>query len=313
MAFDSDSWNAFCEELESRSTHLTSEFSGSWKDLAALTAVQSESFAALSNPEAPPERPQSLDAFFASAAPALLADPLAAYGQKRPLQRSLSAMEEYESVLEDLLRRLPKIGELSGRDLADVTGVDRRSRIGLWRSLERKPRPVHLRDTISDHLQRMILERAALDGAFQLLLAESSLQLLGPWQTCRRAFLAALTKSERRRVDVQSARNWWMDAAVRHEQRAALLLARYNEWARSTPAVITRALLRKPRRASEGKRAKRAEDHQRHFRFWSRQQRAVRSVIDLELHSGRLARETTRETIKSLEALDAEHAELAGA
>ena len=203
-------------------------------------------FAAFKNPESPFERLQSLDAFFGNAAQALLADPLAEYFKKRPVQRSLSAMEEHESLLDDLLRRLPKIAELSGRDLLELTGADRRSRMGLWRSLQRKPKARHFREAVSDHLQRMILARAALDGAFQLLLAESSLHLLVPWQTCRRAFLAALTQSQRERVDVEGARKWWIDAAARHEQRAALLLARYDAWAGSISAWHRRRLASEP-------------------------------------------------------------------
>lgn len=80
MPFGGEIWSGFCGELGSRSVPLASEFSGAWKDLSALTAVQRESFAALQNPDPPAERPQSLDAFFGNAAPALLADPLAVYG-----------------------------------------------------------------------------------------------------------------------------------------------------------------------------------------------------------------------------------------
>ena len=310
MPYDGSIWSEFCRELESRTAHLAGEFASSWKELSGLATLQRESFAALENFVPPGEHLQSLDRFFRSAAPALLADPLAVYSQKRPLQRSLSAMEEHESVLSDLVRRLPRSVELSGRDLVELTGMDRRSRIGLWRFLHRKPRPVPLRDAVSDHLQGMILARAPLDGAFQLLLAESSLHLLMPWQSCRRAFLAALTQSGRDRVDIEAARRWWTDAAGRYEQRAALLLARYSAWARSIPAAIAGALLRKPHAASRGKRARREKRHLDHLSFWSRQQRAVRSVIDLELHLAKLARETTGETIASLAALDVEHTEL---
>jgi hypothetical protein len=309
MPFDSDVWSPFCAELESRSTHLANEFFSSWKDLAALTARQRESFTALRNAETPAERPQSLDTFLAGAIPALLVDPLAAYSQKRPLQRSLAAIEEYESGLEDLLRRLPRVAELSGRELTSLTHAER-SWTGRWRSLGRKPKALAFRDAVWDHVQWMILERAALDGAFQWLLAVSSLHLLGPWQTCQRNFLGVLTKSERGGVDVPGARNWWLEKAARYEQRAAQLQARYEAWTRSAPASIGRALLRQPRPASEGTRAKRAETHQKHLSYWSRQQRAVRAVIDLELHIGKLARDTTGETIASLESLDAEHAEL---
>ncbi len=310
MPFDSAIWNEFGKELESRTAQLTSEFAGAWKDISALIALQRESFATLRNPEPPAERLQFLDAFFGNAAPTLLSEPLAVYVQKRPLQRSLAAMEECESVLGDLLRRLPKVAELSGREVVELTGADRRSQMALWRSLHRKPKAVHLRDAASDRLERIVLSRAPLDGAFQLLLAESSLHLLVPWQTCRRAFLAALAQSDRERVDVERAREWWIDAAGRYEQRAALLLARYEAWARSIAPALGQALVRNPQPASAGRRAQWAKQHREHLSFWSRQQRAVRSVVDLELHLARLACDTGLETGASLESLDAEHTEL---
>ncbi len=310
MQLDRETWGEFGRELQSRSARLCAELHGVWKDLSALAGVQRESFSALGGPEVSPERPQSIDAFFASAGPALLANPFAAYGQRRPLQRSLAAMEEYESVLGDLLRRLPKTVEFSGRDLVQLTGVDRFSPMGLWRPLDRRSRTIPLRDVITDHLQRAVLRRSALDGAFQQLLAESSLHLLASWQAYRRAFLAALTRSEAERVDLHAARKWWTEQTARHEQRASLLLARYDAWARSVFAELSAAFLAKPRPASDGRRAGRTEAHKKHLSFWSRQQRAVRSVIDLELHLAELARETAKVTVKSVESLNAEHAEL---
>ena len=149
-------------------------------------------------------RPQDLEAFFANAAPALLADPLAAYGQKRPLQRSIAAMEEHESSVGDLLRRLPRVDELTGKEIVEHTGTDRRSPRGIWRSLHRKRKAVHLRDAIQSHFQRILLERAAIDGAFQLLLAQAALHLLVPWQTLRRAFLSEITQSEHDRTDLDA-------------------------------------------------------------------------------------------------------------
>jgi hypothetical protein len=247
MTIDASIWREFCGELEARTARLANEFSGSWRDLAALTAAQRKIFDTLADPEIPAEGLQSLHAFFARAGSTLLADPLIEYAQKRPIQRSLSALEEHETALDDLLRRLPKVVELSGRDLVELTRADPRSLMGLWRSTGRKPGAVRLRDAVSDHLERMMLARAALDGSFQLLLAEGSLHLLVPWQTCRRGFLAAFTESEREGVDIAMARNYWNDAAVRQEQQAATLLALYNTWAAAVSTNIAAALLRQPR------------------------------------------------------------------
>ncbi|HTQ57911.1 MAG TPA: ATP-binding protein [Bryobacteraceae bacterium] len=310
MPLDGGLWSGFCNELESRTAHLAGEFSAAWRDLAALIAAQRDAFAILNKPEPPADRPQSLAAFFEGVAPVLLAEPLAVYARKRPIARSLAAMEEYESNLEDLLRRLPRAAELSGRELAGLSSGSRRSLAGLYRPFQRRPRPIRLREAVSDHIQERILRRAALDGAFQLLLAQSAFHLLVPWQACRRAFLSALTQSERERADLAGTRGWWTGEAARYEQRAAVLLARYEGWAGPVAETAAAGLLRRPRPAAGGKRAAWAKEHQKHLSFWSRQQRAVRAVLDLELHLVQLAREMTAETLAAVKALEAEHQEL---
>lgn len=310
MTLNSDLWNDFSKNLRYRTVHFASELAGAWKDLSALIEALGQAFASLAGPDRIAAWLPDLETFFASAEPALLTDLVAAYGQKRPLQRSIAAMEEQESSVGDLLRRLPRVDELTGQEIVELTCTDRRSPRGIWRSLHQKRRPVHLRDAISSHFQRMILERAAIDGAFQLLLAEAALHLLVPWQTLRRAFLAELTQSDRERTEVAAAHSWWTDVADRLQQRGTALLTRYDTWTESISPAIAKALVREPYPASQGSRARRDKEHQRHISFWSRQQRAVRSVIDLELHLANLARAATRETITSIDALDVEHTEL---
>jgi hypothetical protein len=305
-----DFWAGFCAELEARTDHLASELFASWKDLSTLTAAQGEAFASAGTVSDLPATPEALQSFFTGVAQVLLVDPLAEYGQRRPLLRSLSAIEEHESVVGDLLRGLPKVARLSGRDLVQLAGAAAGPYSRLWRGWRRKPGAVQFRDAVSDHLLGMVLARAPLDGAFRLLLAESALHLLVPWQTSRRALLATLARSGYGRVDIDSARKWWSDRVRRREERAAFLLARYRDWAESVSRRLARALLRGPRPSSPHTRARRTDEHQRHLGFWSRQQRAVRAVLDLEIHLTRLARETTSQTIDGLRALDVEHTEL---
>ncbi len=310
MTLNSDVWSGFSKDLKERTVHFTGELASGWKDLSGLIEVQRQTFASVTGPDRMAGRPQDLEAFFANAAPALLADPLAAYGQKRPLQRSIGAMEEHESSVVDLLRRLPRVDELTGKEIVEITGIDRRSPRGIWRSLRQKRKAIHLRDVISSHFQSMVLERAALDGAFQLVLAETALHLLVPWQTLRRAFLSEITQSEHDRTDLDGARRWWTDVADRLQRRATALLTRYDTWAESISPAVAKALVRRPYPTSQRRRISWDKEHQRHISFWSRQQRAVRSVIDLELHLSSLAQIATRETITSIDALDLEHTEL---
>ncbi len=310
MTLTSDVWGGFSRDLTERCVHFAAELAGAWKDLSALIDVQRQAFASLAGPECPAGRPQDIAAFFEKDASSLLSDPLAAYSQKRPLLRSLAAMEEHESSIGDLLRRLPRVDELTGRQVVDYTGGDRRTLSGVWRTLHRKRKPLHLRDAVQSHFQRTLLERAAIDGAFQLLLAQAALHLLSPWQTLRRAFLSEIAQSEQDRTDLDSARIWWTGVADSFEQRAVSILTRYDAWAESISPALAKALVRRPYPASRRSRTAWDTERQRRLSFWSRQQRAVRSVIDLELHLAKLARTATRETIHSIDALELEHAEL---
>jgi hypothetical protein len=310
MPLDHNIWTEFCGDLESRTDNLVAELSGCWRDLSALTALLEESFASFTAPEIPNDRVQSFDAFYTDSVSALLAGPLAAFSQKRPLQRSLSAMEEHQTALDDLVRRLPKTVELNRRELAGLAAVEHRPNPWLRWPLRDKTRAIPLRDAVADHLEKLILSRAELDGDFQLLLAQSTLHLLLPWQTCHRTFLASLTQSGHERADVDAVRKWWIETAHAWEQRGFSMLARYAAWSKTLSARVSGAVLRRPQPFPAGRRAKWTSEHQKHVSFWSRQQRAARSVIDLELQLSRLARETNYETTESLVALDAEHAEL---
>lgn len=310
MGLNAGIWTEFGEELLSRSARLAAELQRAWSDVSSLTALQRDAFSGIGDPELARDQPRSFDEIYAQAAQALLTGPLTAYGQRRPLQRSLAAMEEYDSVLGDLCRRLPPAVELSGRELVEITGVDRFSRAGFWRSLERGRTVVSLRGAVADHLQRMALARASLDGAFQLLLAQASLHLLAPWQAYRRVLLSVVTEPSFEGMSLESARGWWIQASERHSQRAASLASRYGDWSASVLSDLAGVLTREPRPASGRSHAARAEEHKKHLSFWSRQQRAVRSVIDLEIHLSAVARETTRATAGSVESVDLEHSEL---
>ena len=199
---------------------------------------------------------------------------------------------------------------MSSSELGHLPGAHRRWHIRFLRWFKRGSHNVALRDAAADHLLRLIVARAALDGAFQLVLAQASIHLLLPWQTFRRAFLASFQRSAVDSTDFDGAREWWLEAASRHRQQAALCLSRYDAWATAFSGAVAAALLRHPRPASASRHAKWSERHQEHIAYWSRQQRAVRGVMDLEFQLARLGRETVQETVASLESLEAEQIEL---
>lgn len=310
MALDIEIWSGLTGLLDSRGTLLASECRACWTELEALIATQRALFLELPKPALAGRQLSAIDDFFAGWAPPLLGNLHTAYNQKRPLYRVLTALQEHDAILGDAVLGLPRTVETSMPELGRLPGVHLHWRARLRRALRNRPRTVALRDAVADHLLQLLVDRAALDGAFQLVLAQALLHLLFPWQTYRRAFLVPFQRSADDFSGIEQARAWWLEAASGHRQRAESCLRQYDAWAGSFSAAVGAALFRRPRPVSVSRRAKWTRRHQRHLAYWSRQQRAVHGVMELELQLTRVGRRTVQDTIGSLESLQSEHGEL---
>jgi AAA ATPase domain len=306
-----ETWDGFSRELAAHSLRAGKTMADVWTDVSGVRRAINDAWSSGQAATAPPARTQSLEALFGDVAGPLLFQPLERFRQRRPLLSALSAIEDYDSALDGLVRRLPTTAQLGARDLAAMVASDAvptsLMRLRWWR---RSARPLPLRTAVADHLQAFILDRAALDGAFQLLLAQSSLHLLEPWLAYQRLVLRGIAQVSQPQVDVAAERRRWMEATLAQDRRAAHFLGGYEAWSNGLSSRLASALLRNPSESSERGREKRCEEHRRHLAYWSRQQRAVVSVLELELQMAKFGQAATAETIAGLAVLDDEHREL---
>ncbi len=305
-------WEAFSRDLTAHSVRAGNTMAGAWEDVSGVRRAINEAWSTCPAAAATRPRTELLEALFGDVAGPLLFQPLEVFRQQRPLQSARSAIEDYDSALDDLVRRLPATAQLGARDLAAMVASDAvptsLMRLRWWR---RSARPLPLRDAVADHLRGFILNRAALDGAFQLLLAQSSLHLLEPWLAYQRLVLRGVASAPQPQVDLPAERHQWIETALAHDRRAAQLLSGYEAWGSGVRSRLAGALLRNPLGASERDREKNCEDHRRHLVYWSRQQRAVVSVLELEVQMAKFGQAATVEMLAGLQALDGEHEELA--
>ncbi len=305
------SWANFCQEVEVRTGRLLGELEASWEDVRARMRALQEAFG--SEDWAPPDavEVQWLHALFESHARRLLHDPLGALRRKWPLLRVLSAIEDYESGLGDLVRQLPsQVDALLGEFVRIIDPDAIAGRHGPWLGWRKLVKAIPLRDIVLSHFQRQTLSRAGLDGSMQLLLAQSCLHLLGPWQDCRRHGLCSLLGRAHGRVEWEKERRWWLETTAAYEVQGARLLESYREWASSSPKRLTLAVRRRRSPLSRAGRERQLERRQRYFAFWSRQQRAVHALVDLERETANLGSDIVRASSLAIESVVSERKEL---
>src|SRR5690606_8357900 len=99
---------------------------------------------------------EDLKRIWGGPARALLLDPVARFHRANPLQRAVSAVQDYETGLQDLIRQWPRAERVAALAFAAQAGID----------------------------------RLLADGNVQLLLARTTVHLVAPWQAWRRQMLS---------------------------------------------------------------------------------------------------------------------------
>ncbi len=305
------SWNGFREEFTTRTARFVSEVEGAWEDVHALMrtlqeVIRSQEWA---TPDA--VKVQSLETLFESNARRLLHDPFAALLRKWPLLRALSAIEDYESGLDDLVRLLPsQVDAPLGEFVRTIDPDGIAGRRGGWFGYRKSVKAIPLRDIVLSHFQRQTLRRAQLDGMAQLLLAQSCLHLLGPWQDCRHRGLYSLLGRAHSREEWEKERRWWLETSAAYEIQGARLLESYRDWASSSPRRLIVAVRRRRGPLSHAGREKQLERRRRYFAYWSRQQRAVHALVDIERETANLGGDVVQASALAIESVVSERKEL---
>ena len=299
-----DSWQPFREAYALRSRRLSVDLAAAWEDIRTAMRALAAALTGLDGAVPPATGMPALQALLGDQAEALLVQPVSSLQRKRPLQRALGAIQNFDAGLDDLVRQLPAAVRVSGKEIAELAAADvkpnwRMRRMG-WR---KSARDLLLRDLFRGRLPGMRLQRSPREGRFLVLLARACLHLLGPWQMWQRSRLSGVSTFE-------DERRWWLDAATQFEQQAAQWIRQTEAWAEAAPGEIAGVLLRTPARLRPPGHDKAVSRRQAHLAHWSRQQRAVESLMRLELETAGLAREAAEETARSLESLQGEFTDL---
>lgn len=306
-----EAWPVLLREYRNQLAQYGRAIRAAWEGLhAQLQALDGVSTEIPRDPLAV-DRLESLHQCFGQAAAPLLVDPVRTWSRAVPQQTVLAALTGMRTFLDDVLRHSPETVAVSDRELAETLGplVARGwRRLRLRRSS--RPRPLAFRAAAASHLEREELARAALDGEFQLLLSQASLHLVGLWHVVRQWSLDFSKDAGEARARADRARNRWLRRKALLERQAERLLERYERWLDGGAARLAESLLARPSPKAGRTARGRQEVLVRYYAYWSRQQRAIQAVLDLEVTLARLAERALARLEAALDSLDAEHSAL---
>ena len=306
MALDNfaESWAWFLAELASRGHRMAAELGAAWEDLdAALgrtAGLLEQHLAEATETVALPALQRLID----RAAGTFLIEPLSALGRKRPLQRVLSALEDHDSAIGDIVRQLPGELRASASDLAALRALGIRTGIGLaWARMRRATVALPLRELVRTRLLASALMRSRLEGELVVTVARGTLHILAPWQVLRRAELSRLVSAGSDSAGAAAARAWLAEECERLRRRGRQRLEQLRE-AISADVEQAAGLPRSPRAEVV------LERRRKNIAHWSRLQRAVQSLVELEINAAHLARDAFEQTSRSFASLESEYGQL---
>jgi hypothetical protein len=300
-----EAWTRFLAEYQVLEVGLASEFRSAWDDVCAILEDVRTGIRSFGTPGEDRRQLEALTALFEEEARRLLREPATRYQRGRPLQRTLATLEREEARLEELCRMLPsEVLPVQALAALGVAGPDGRRWLR-WgdRSGEQA---LSLRGAVADRLRHERLLRAPAVGALQVAMARACLLLSSPWSHWNRWHLLRLAGEARPSGTLETAWTAWDSEIAELTRRAESELGQIAEAASTAAPRLTAALADSAREASASHRRRTTENLQRYFVYWSRQQRAVASVIDLQVRVANLGLEMARESARSLASLEGE-------
>ncbi len=306
--FTADAWKKFRDRFQAANEHLAAEMAGAAEHIRTLISQLQDRFKGAAADDPDPTTAGSFERLFGELETHLFSEPIRTCEKLGPIRRTLYAMQQHQLELVDLARGLPSEITLSGAQLVEIIGPDaskgwRRS----WLKWRKSPRPRKLREIVVAHVWKTLERRRAIDGAFELVLAQAELHLVAAWQAYRRNQLAALAYARQDKTGLAEERKWWNRTAVSLAARADHLAQTYRKWSDTSMAALGQAALRGSPVCSEHRQRKISETCQANLTHWHRQQRAVAAVRDLERGLSTVAREAAQGTRYALDSLRAEH------
>jgi hypothetical protein len=303
-------WIRFTGELDARHQRLYSEIETSWNNLDTLLQKHTEKITTEEWQNPPGGNLSSILDLTKTKGSVFLLEPLLSLKKGRPQERALSAIENYQAGIEDLLRLLPNAITVSRKDLKSSLDWKGNRFQHFILHLGRKPKSLSIRALVRQVLLDHSALRAKCDGRMLLLLSRATFLLLIPWQFMRNGTLKALGGNPSNPQVVKEARSNWLRLVSDIRSAGARSLAAYNNWRRHLPGRIAFALLAGDGRLSEQRRDRARERWQSCFRYWSSQQRVIAAQLELESASARLLENAVGISGASLASVDEEHLQL---
>jgi hypothetical protein len=300
-------WTSFCNEFQARGERLNREFSAAWKDLrSSLEALKAKS-ESLASGVAPPNL-AALGILLGEDADAFLKEPLSAHLRARPAQRALSALQDYDNGLEDIVRPLPKRTIVTPAGLGSLTGERANSWAHKqWLRWRKRNLLLPARDLLWHEILKVRLTRCETDGEFQLVLARASVHLPGLWSIWSRHRLTQMISGDEGGPALRNDLRSWANTAGQLIDQGDRALVRCRAETAGAHARLPRALLRSTIFGLRRSWRKSLEKRQSCLEFWARQQRAVLTLLDLKTSLLEQARRSRDETVQSLDLLQNEH------
>ncbi len=305
-------WQLLQLELEARNRQLQSRYETVFSDLS--TTVQDEVIS-VQQQDVPTSRPgeiSSIRSFVQGAGKPLLFEPIRSFRRARPQERVLEAIENHDAGLDDLIRRVPQTVNISGPELVDVMGPHIASRVSRYLLLKRDRVTLPLRRIVELQFLSESEQRSKLDGTLLLFLSQSSLLLLSPWQDLRRYVLRNFAGQDVDERAWDRSRGRWLRLVEVLMEQISRRLPALGVWNARAANRLAAAILRGRPGGTPKWSSKLLLKRQANFRYWSRQQRAVTGLLDLEWDLTEMLGEVTGAAADVIESLDAEQAALLG-
>lgn len=303
-------WERLQTEATARSRQFASELEGAWADMASLLHAQATLFEREIEPAAQPSGLASLHRLMSETARPLLLEMVHAYRKARPQEMALAALENYQTGLEDMVRTLPHTVAVSGQEMLEALDP---GKAPYWRRYLLRRRSQRAQLPVRSIVERQVLldaeVRTAMDAAYFLALAKGSLLLLGPWQAVRRHSLRR-PQGDDGGSALKEAGSRWLERLRLLETDAVRASRNITSWSNGLDARLATALLNRAKQLSRRRRRRWLWNRQKCFRHWSRQQRAVRAVLDLDYELAHVALDLTAAGEQGLESLDREQSRL---
>jgi hypothetical protein len=301
-------WTTTRDAIAAEDERLVSDVRSAWKCLAEILDSARDRFRIEPDPRPEAGSRADLEHFVQDAGDRFLFSIAAEISKLRPIEKVLQSLERHHLDVEDVLRETPASLTASGEQIYAAIGPSRslpvRARI---LRLRRKPREIAFRGVVARHLEARANARLTTDGRCSLLLCQTLLHIVQPWQHLRRSTFRALAGGAAGE-DLAILRARWFARTAALGREAADIFRFYERWLQDSPDALTRDVavraLRRPGRHQP------AEPRQHAVSYWSRLQRAVHTVLQMEIEMAHLTLASCGLARDSLLALGEEHGAL---